>query len=152
MSDPVILRAMVPGDLPYVFSTWLRDLRDADSSGLPDDLWFPAYRALVERILGDRTVLALVAAAADAPTEILGYVVCEPEAVLEWVFVRKKFRQKGLAKRLLQAVGATPGITARAQTPASRKRLQVQLRSRDLRREKPRTSPTTTAAGRRSAE
>ena len=47
---------MVPGDLAYVFATWLRDLRDADPSGLPDDLWFPPHRAFIERLLADKAL------------------------------------------------------------------------------------------------
>lgn len=132
---------MVPSDLPYVFSTWLRDLRDADPSGLPDDLWFPAHRALIERTLADRSVVALVAAASDAPTEILGYVVAEPGEVLEWIHVRKPLRRKGLAKRLLSQV--TPpqdAIPARWITPDARKYLRVLPRSRVMRRERPRST------------
>lgn len=136
MTDPVILRPLVPGDIPYVMSTWLRDLRDADPSGLPDDLWFPAHRALVERQLADRAIRATVAAAADVPTEILGYVVARPGEVLEWIHVRKPLRRKGLAKRLLQAVESPVDapMPARWSTPDSRKYLRTVLRSRQLRR------------------
>jgi hypothetical protein len=134
MTDPVIIRALVPGDLPYVFSTWLRDLRDADPSGLPDDLWFPPHRAFIERRLADRRVVALVAAAADAPTEILGYIVAEPGEVLEWIHVRKQLRTKGLAKRLLDEAKVPPQTPARWSTPSARSRLQNPCRSRQLRR------------------
>lgn len=130
---------MVPGDLAYVFSTWLRDLRDADPSGLPDDLWFPAHRAFVERLLGEKSTLALVASAADAPTEILGYVVARvaPSGAesLEWIHVRKPLRGKGLAKRLLVAAAVSETTPARWSTPSSRQRLRNPNRSRQLRRD-----------------
>lgn len=140
MTDPVLLRPVVPGDLAYILSTWLRDLRDADPSGLPDDLWFPAHRALVERTLADRSVAAVVACAADAPTEILGYVVAEPGVVLEWIHVRKPLRNKGLAKRLLIAVQSpvSEPFPARWATPSAKTRLRSKPQGRRLRRDRPR--------------
>lgn len=131
---------MVPSDLPYVLSTWLRELRDAEPSGLPDDLWFPAHRAFVERVLADRSVAAVVAAAADAPTEILGYVVAEPGEVLEWIHVRKPLRGKRLAKRLLTAVNSPTDrpIPARWVTPDAKRKLATRAAGRKLRRERPR--------------
>jgi GNAT superfamily N-acetyltransferase len=139
MTDPVLLRPVVPSDLGYILSTWLRDLRDADPSGLPDDLWFPAHRALVERTLADRSVAAIVACAADAPTEILAYIVAEPGVALEWIHVRKPLRNKGLAKRLLSAVSSPDQpFPARWQTSSSKTRLRVKSQGRRLRRDRPR--------------
>ena len=137
MTDPVIIRAMVPSDLAYVFSTWLRDLRDADPGGLPDDLWFPAHRALIERTLADRAVTVLVAAAADQPSDILGYAVADQQ-VLEWIHVRKQLREKGLAKRLLQQLSLTDPVQSRWTTSLARERIRHRPRGRWLRREIPR--------------
>jgi ribosomal protein S18 acetylase RimI-like enzyme len=134
-TDPVIIRQLVPDDVKYVMATWLRDLRDADPSGLPDDLWFDAHRALIERTLADRRVTALVAAAADAPTEILGYIVARGSEVLEWIHVRRRFRNKKLATRLLAAASVPRGTPARWSTPDSRKWLQHPCRSRQIRRQ-----------------
>lgn len=141
MTDPVLLRPMVPADEAYIMATWLRDLRDADPSGLPDDLWFPAHRAFIERLFRDRSVAIVIASAADEPTEILGYVVAEPGEVLEWIHVRKQLRGKrpSLARRLLQAVRATAMTESRFQTPLAKTKLRVRLQSRKLRRERPRS-------------
>lgn len=134
MTDPVLIRQVAPGDLPYLFSTWLRDLRDADGGPLPDDLWYPAHRELIERLLASPNVTALVAAASDAPDEILGYVVAEPGEVLWWVTVRRPLRKNGLAKRLLTEAKVPPGTPAAWQTPDSRERLQNPPRGRRIRR------------------
>jgi GNAT superfamily N-acetyltransferase len=133
-SDPVKIRNVVSGDLPYIYSTWLRDLRDADGGPLPDDLFFQAHRALIDRLLSDESVVALIACAADAPDEILGYVVAEPGEVLWWVQTKKPLRGQGLAKRLLQAAGIPAGAPAAWQTPAARDRLKNPSRGRRIRR------------------
>lgn len=132
--DPIKIRQVVAGDLPYIFSTWLRDLRDADGGPLPDDLFFQAHRALIERLLGDPTVVALVACAADDPNEIWGYVVAEPHEVLHWVQTRKASRGRGLAKMLLTAAQVPPGTPAAWSTPLSREHLQNPPRGRRIRR------------------
>lgn len=133
---------MVPGDEPYIMSTWLRDLHSADPSGLPDDLWFQAHRAFIERLFRDRSVAIVIACAADEPTEILGYVVAEPGEVLEWIHVRKQLRGKrpSLAKRLLIAVQSplTTPMVSRWSTADAKRALRVQPQSRKLRRERPR--------------
>lgn len=135
MSSGYIIRQATAGDLGYIFSTWLRDLRDADPSPLPDDLWFPAHRSMVERLLADPRNVVLIAAAEDRPQEILGYVVAEPQEVLFWVQIRKgPLREKGLAKMLLQEAQCLPGTPAAWVTPLSRQRLQNPCRSRQVRK------------------
>jgi GNAT superfamily N-acetyltransferase len=144
--DPVKLRQVVPGDLPYIYSTWLRDLRDADGGPLPDDLFFAAHRGFIDQLLADPRVTALVACAADAPSEILGYVVAEPGEVLLWVQVKKPLRGQGLAKRLLEAAKAPPGTPAAWSTPLSRDRLQNPPRGRRVRRNRAMTRGKTPGA------
>jgi GNAT superfamily N-acetyltransferase len=125
---------MVPGDLPYVYSTWLRDLRDADGGPLPDDLFFMAHRGFIDQLLADESVVALVACAAEAPDEILGYCVAEPGETLLWVQVKKPLRGRGLAKRLLVEAKVPPGTAAAWSTPLSRDHLQNPPRGRRVRR------------------
>lgn len=134
-ADPVLIREVTEGDLNAIFAWWLRDLRDADPGALPDDLWFPAHRAHIERLLGDEKIKARVACAADAPNEILGFAVAEPNEVLWWVHVRRDggLRGHGLAKRLLNAVEAPPGTPAAWTTPDARK-LKNPWRGRRVRR------------------
>lgn len=133
MTDPVLLRNFAPGDTNFVYATWLRDLRAADASALPDDLWFTAHRAYIERVMADPTVRVLVACAADAPNEILGYAVATPNEVLQWVFIRRGLRRQGLAKRLLTEIQAPPGTPAMWMTPLGRQVLRNPRRSRQLR-------------------
>lgn len=131
--EAVLLREFAPGDTAYMMSTWLRDLRDADSSPMPDDLYFPPVRALVERLLADPQVRCTIAAAADMPNEILGYVVAIPKELILWTHVRKGLRGRGLAKLLLQSVDCPPGTPAAWATALSKIRLRNPPRGRQVR-------------------
>lgn len=133
MTDPVILRDFAPGDLAYLMSTWLRDLRDADPSPVPDDLYFPTQRALIERLLANPQVRCTIAAASDVPTEILGYVVAMPKELILWTHVRKGLRGRGLAKLLLQSVECPPGTPAAWSTALGKIRLRNPPRGRQVR-------------------
>lgn len=142
-SDPVLIRQFNPaikGEENFILSTWLRDLHDADSSGLPNDLWFAAHRAHIQNCLADRASTVLIAAAADDPEQILGYIVAYPGSHLEWVMIGKKFRNEGLAKRLLLAAQCPPGTPARFATALSRSKLQNPCRSRALRAQRSSTA------------
>lgn len=114
-------------------STWLRDLRDADPSPLPDDLFFPAQRALITRLLASPLVRCTIAAAADRPDEILGYVVAIPQEILVWVHVRKPLRRRGLAKLLLRAVECPEGTPAAFSTVPAKLYLRNPPRGRSAR-------------------
>lgn len=141
MSDAVLLREFAPGDLAYLMSTWLRDLRESDPSPLPDDLYFPAVRSLVERLLSDPQVRCTIAAASDMPNEILGYVVAIPKELILWTHVRKGLRGRGLAKQLLMAVECPPGTPAAWSTAQSKIRLRNPPRGRQWRARPPFTEP-----------
>lgn len=130
--EVVAIREAMPGDMNFIYATWLRDLRHSDGSPLPDDLFFPAWRELVTRVLSDEKVSVLVVHPTDAPSEILGYIVAEQNEVLWNLYVKPKFRGHKLAKRLLQAAKAE-GAVAAWTTPAAKLRLKNRRRPRQLR-------------------
>jgi GNAT superfamily N-acetyltransferase len=131
--EAVLMREFASSDTAYMMSTWLRDLRDADPSPLPDDLYFPAVRALIERLMGDPQVRCTIAAAADEPREILGYVVAIPKELVIWTHVRKGLRGRGLAKLLLQRADCPPGTPAAWGTALGKIRLRNPPRGRQVR-------------------
>lgn len=133
MTDDVILREYAPGDEAYLMSTWLRDLRDADPSPVPDDLFFGAMRPLVDRLMADPTVRCTIAVATDNPREIFGYVVAIPQELLIWVHVRKPLRRRGLAKLMLAQVQCPPGTPGAWSTVLSKLRLRNPPRGRTVR-------------------
>lgn len=147
--EGVLVRQATAGDLSYLYATFLRDLRDSDPSGLPDALWFPPHRQYLDALLADRATTTLIAAAADKPQEILGYVIATP-GELAWVHVRKgPLRQKGIAKLLLIKAGVSPSTPTRWSTRLSRQRLPNPFRSRELRRSQG-PSPSTASPARAS--
>jgi hypothetical protein len=117
-----VIRPAVAGDLNFLYHNWLRELRSHDRSALPDDLWFPAHRAAIDRVLADRQTTVAVAAAPDDPNEILGFAVGRPGEVLHWVHVLTVFRGKGLplVPALLKAVGCPPMTPASWQVPSGK--------------------------------
>lgn len=132
MTDILRFRNARASDLPFVYSTWLREARAADGSPLPDDLWFDAHRALINRILSDPRVCLTVAHPADDPDMILGYIVAERGELLAWIHVKERFRRQGIARRLLELVdvaSAPAGWT----TPLGRERLRNPRRPRKVR-------------------
>lgn len=134
MSDGTLIRPALPGDLNYIMSTALRDMRDADGTALPDALWYPAHRQYLEDTLADHEVVCLVLCAEDDPNEILGYVVARPEQELVWLHVRKgPLRERGLARRLMTEARVLDAPAA-WMTPLGRKRLRNPWRGRQLRR------------------
>lgn len=133
--DPgVVVRSALPSDLNFIRRTWLSGLRELPN-GLPDEFWWPAHRAYVERCLFNDNHTVNILGASDDPHEILGYAVASKE-VLEWVHVRKGLRGNGLAGVLLRAAGFSrdnPPNT-RWRTRASSSALRTSYRPQELRR------------------
>jgi hypothetical protein len=140
--SPVVLRPVGGGDLNFIYRTWLSDLRAEDYSALPDDLWYPAHREAITRVLEDESTTALVLCPSDDYSEILGYVVARAGQVLHWVFLRKELRGKktGLVRMMLE--GLVPQGTPAAWRMRSGRSLLNPPRPRFARRHYASDSPT----------
>lgn len=146
MSDGTRIRPALPGDLNYIMSTALRDMRDADGTALPDEHWYPAHRAYLESVLSDPAVTCLVLCAEDDHNEILGYCIARPTEELVWVHIRRgPLRERGLARRLMTEAQVLAAPAA-WMTPMGRRRLRNPWRGRALRRARKTTSPATPAS------
>lgn len=130
--DPFIIRDFSPGDLAFIMSSWLRELHMEYQGPLPDTMWFDTHRAFVEKIFSDKRVVVKVLAAADRPSEIIGYAVAIPNEVLIWIHVRKPFRARQLGLRLLDTVqGRQANLLFQSQS--ARLRLRNKSKGRALR-------------------
>lgn len=96
-----IVRQGIESDLPFVYASWLKGLRYGnDWFGMIDsEAYFTAYHKVIEHILHSPGVEVKVACLSDDLDVILGYSVSSPNA-LSWVFVKRPWRNIGIAKAL----------------------------------------------------
>jgi hypothetical protein len=126
----------------YIYDSWLADLRDADASFLPNDIFFPAHREVLRRVLegtsdsgralADKAQVILLSPA-KYPADIAGYLVRDRN-YLHWIHVRrgKQWRLHGLAKQLLVGTHSEK-LPLVWRTKLGHERLQNPLRSRQAR-------------------
>lgn len=95
----IVARGYQEGDKPLILSTWLKGLYYGDSwfSLIPKDRFMKAYHAFLESLLEAPGVEVKLAVFKDDPDVIVGYAVYT-NTVLHYVFVKKSWRGKGLAK------------------------------------------------------
>lgn len=95
-----ILRTATYDDLPFIYSTWLKGLYHGNSlyRKIDQGVFYEKYHQVLEALL-NRSNVRLVCLA-DEPDVILGYCV-HSDRVLHWVFVKKAWRGKGIAKTLI---------------------------------------------------
>jgi hypothetical protein len=99
-AELVQIRDAVAGDANFVFSTWLKGLRFGNPwFGLIDSkIYYATYHKVIEALLGKTTIK--VACLKEDPGVILGYAVYHGTR-LDWVHVKKSWRNIGLAKDLV---------------------------------------------------
>ena len=101
-----VVRGPLKADVPFIMDTWLSSLRPIYRQ-LPDDIFFPAYRQLIKRVISSSDVRVLAEG-----DRILGYAVLwNAEGVLHWLYQRKPDDQQALM--LLQGLPPTPQHTFR---------------------------------------
>src|SRR5690349_19040010 len=100
------------GDVPFIFSTWLRNYY-ADGEGerlkrrITKSVFMFGQHALIERLLKSSHVA--VACNPSDPAQIYGYAVGETKgdvAALHYVYVKPPFRSLGVARQLVALLSA----------------------------------------------
>jgi GNAT superfamily N-acetyltransferase len=96
---PYVLRDSLPSDEPWIFSSWLRQLRRERSYELvANEQLFDAGHRRIERLLrSSRTVVAVDPVASE---NLLGYL-CADDAAVHWCYVKSVYRGFGLGRVLL---------------------------------------------------
>lgn len=108
--DLLTVRRSRPEDENYIYETWLGDLRESDPSFLPNDLWFPAHRECIRRVLAGQNTQVFVLCDSQDEDLIIGYLVIDNN-YLHWIHIRRgEWRNRGLAKHLLVQAGAQKHI------------------------------------------
>lgn len=111
--DLITTRSYLPDDRAFILACWLRGIYYGNTffSEIPKNIFMEHYHKVLERFLDNPSVTITVACLKDDPQVILGYSVSrvsKGQVVLDFVFVKKAWRQIGIAKSLtpsnLQAV------------------------------------------------
>lgn len=100
--ESVITRAASPGDINFIFSTWLKGLRYGCElyGSINSDIYFPVYHKVIQKVLSNSKVVVTIACLKTEPDVILGYMVTEGPK-LHWCHVKSPWRGKGIAKHML---------------------------------------------------
>lgn len=102
-NDLVTLRMGTKDDLNFILATWLRGLYYGDSwfSLIDKKVFMENYHKFLDKILSSPNTLVCVACLKEDPDTILGYSVLGDKYNLHWVFVKKAWRNIGIAKSLV---------------------------------------------------
>jgi hypothetical protein len=98
------IRGPLKTDVPYIMDSWLSSIRPIYRQ-LPDDIFFPAYRQLIKRVIASSDIRVLAEG-----DRILGYAVSwNAEGVLHWLYLRNPNEEQ--AKLLLSPLPEKPAYT-----------------------------------------
>ena len=97
--------------------SWLRSLHDQPHD-LPDDLFNPAYRQLIRRILATSQTRVAYDPALPEDRQLLGYSVTWPQTpdqpeVLHWLYTKDPHRRQGIGLLLISHLAPKPLHTFR---------------------------------------
>jgi GNAT superfamily N-acetyltransferase len=96
------VRQGVADDYRLVFNATARALRFSPPYvDLPQERYTDAMNSIVARMLASWTLY--VAVFVNVPDEIAGFLLCVPGKALGSIFVKKDYRQRGVAKMLMEA-------------------------------------------------
>ena len=104
---PVRLRTLTEEDSPFIFNSWLKSYRFSHfGEKITNTIYFEDHHKVIENILKNSKVV--VACNEEDPSQLYGYIVGGAEEgifVLHFIYVKHTFRNMGLGKTLLDAMG-----------------------------------------------
>lgn len=104
--DLVQIREALPGDVNFIFATWLRGLYFGNDwfREIPQDHFFSVYHKVLEGILTRPGTSVQVACLKEDPDVVLAYCVLESKKdgrKLHWVHTKQAWRRLGLARDII---------------------------------------------------
>lgn len=122
-----VIRPAVADDVPWIYSSWIKSYREAGEAiqkdpkvvstrqirygRIPYRSFRTGYRAIMERVTGREGVVTIVACNPECREQVRGWIcgsVTPDGAVLHYAHVKSEWRQQGIAKALVAALGVTP--------------------------------------------
>lgn len=91
-------------DANFVLATFLRGLYYGESwySAIPKDIFMSNYKRIAVAMLANPNNIVKIACLKEDPDVILGYSILSSDyQVIHWVFVKKVWRKKGIARSLV---------------------------------------------------
>ena len=112
MTDPsppnVVVRQGTADDVGFLFNSLLKSYRDAPAvRGVPNDIYYKAHHAVIERILQRPCCTCLMAVDSEDPRVIYGYCLAEyvgDGLCLHYLYVKYSCRGMGLARKLVESL------------------------------------------------
>lgn len=100
------IRAATGSDLPFIYSSWLKSMRNGSSLGkyCPGSVFFFEYPRIIDQILSHPDTQVRLACWISEPTIFFGYLVSQG-TTLHYGFVKEEFRQFGIMKSLIREAG-----------------------------------------------
>ena len=98
----VLIRPTTHGDHAFVMDSWLRSFGQGRTwvyRGVKGDRFYSGHRKVVDGLL--KRSLTLAACLEEVPDAVLGWI-CVEKGCLHYVYVKNKYRKKGVAKQLLR--------------------------------------------------
>jgi hypothetical protein len=102
-NELVTIRDYKKEDQNFIYSTWLKGLYYGEFwfSLIPKDIFMSEYHKVIDKIFNTSGCSVKVACLVEDPEVILGYSVLSSSGALHWVFVKKIWRNIGVAKSLV---------------------------------------------------
>jgi len=93
------------GDEAFLYSTWIKGYRDSGAvRAVPTPVYNIGQRNRIVKIMKDINTSVLVAADDETPELIYGYAVITNGNILQYIYVKNKYRRNGIAKALLASL------------------------------------------------
>ena len=106
-NNPIRLRPLIEDDLAFIFNSWLKSYRFSHlAEKITNTIYFADHHKVIERLIEDSKVV--VACNEEDPSQVYGYVVggaLDGIALLHFIYVKHTFRNMGVGKTLLAAMG-----------------------------------------------
>ncbi len=130
-------RSLVPADVPFVATSWLRSYGDHGRAvrGVHAGRDMEDYAPVIDKLL--RRCTTVIAHNADSPQHIIGWACIEAtgnSGVVHYVYVKRPYRRNGFAGAMLEGFGGFKRVLHSHETDSKDsfeavKRLSERLRS-----------------------